>query len=61
MFDQALSAYTEFVKEVQHVATSDIKSDLAHAYKFLTVQHLKYNNLDLAHQYAQKCLTFEEV
>ncbi|XP_054289018.1 cell division cycle protein 23 homolog [Macrosteles quadrilineatus] len=60
MHEQALTAYTEFVKEVQQTTTSDMKSDLAHAYKYLTVQHLKNNNLDLAHQYAQKCLMFEE-
>lgn len=61
MCDQALSAYTEFVREAQGMPTSDNKPDLAHAFKFLTAQHIKNNNLDLAYQYAQKCLTFEEV
>lgn len=59
--EQALLAYTDFVKETQNVATCENKVDLAHAYKFLANQHLKNNNLDLAHQYAQKCLMFEEV
>lgn len=59
--DQALSAYTEFVREAQGMPTCENKPDLAHAFKFLTAQHIKNNNLDLAYQYAQKCLTFEEV
>lgn len=61
MMDQAVSAYTEFVRETQGMPTCDNKPDLAHAFKFLTAQHIKNNNLDLAYQYAQKCLTFEEV
>uniref|UniRef100_A0A1B6F0D6 Cyclosome subunit 8 n=1 Tax=Cuerna arida TaxID=1464854 RepID=A0A1B6F0D6_9HEMI len=60
LVDEALTAYTEFVKEMASMTTSDNKADVAHAYKFLASQHIKNNNLELAHQYAQKCLTYEE-
>lgn len=61
MMDQAMAAYTEYVKETENMPITENKADLAHAYKFLTTQHIKHNNLDIAQQYAQKCLTFEEV
>ena len=36
------------------------RTELSHAYKFLTNYHLSRDHLDQAHHYAQKCLQFEE-
>lgn len=36
------------------------RSDLSHAYKYLTQYHLKFDQLDQANHYAQKCLQFDE-
>lgn len=59
--DQAASAYTEYVKENACLHSADNKSELSHAYKYLATYHLKNSDLELAYQFAQKCLSFEEV
>lgn len=58
--DQAASAYSEYVKENACLHSADNKSELSHAYKYLANYHLKHNDLELANQFAQKCLSFEE-
>jgi anaphase-promoting complex subunit 8 len=36
------------------------RTELSHAYKFLTQYHLKREELDQANHYAQKCLQYDE-
>ena len=36
------------------------RTDLSHAYKYLTQYHIKRDQLDQANHYAQKCLQFDE-
>lgn len=36
------------------------RTELSHAYKYLTQYHLKREQLDHANHYAQKCLQFDE-
>lgn len=59
--EQAANAYTEYVNENDDVPTPDNKQELCLAYKYLANFHLKRNQIDLAYQYAEKCLNFEEV
>ncbi|XP_075212921.1 anaphase-promoting complex subunit 8-like [Lycorma delicatula] len=58
--EQAATAYTEYVKENDDIPTADNKQELCYAYKYLANYHLKRNQLDLAYQYAEKCLGYEE-
>lgn len=55
--DHAAAAYTDFVTD-EHINAD--RSDLSHAYKYLTQYHLKFDQLDRADHYAQKCLQFDE-
>ncbi|KAL1124396.1 hypothetical protein AAG570_001025 [Ranatra chinensis] len=59
--DQATSAYMEYVSENDGPMLIDHKSELSHAYKYLANIHLKKNQLDLAYNFAQKCLNYEDV
>lgn len=54
--DYAAEAYTDFVMEFRSVD----RTELSHAYKYLTQYHLKKEQLDQANHYAQKCLQFDE-
>jgi anaphase-promoting complex subunit 8 len=55
--DHAATAYTDLVMdEVRNVD----RTELSHAYKYLTQYHLKREQLDPANHYAQKCLQFDE-
>ena len=54
--DQAASAYAEYVKENSCLHLADNKSELSHAYKYLANYYLKQNDVELAYQFAQKCL-----
>ncbi|XP_033328930.1 cell division cycle protein 23 isoform X1 [Megalopta genalis] len=53
----AAAAYTDFVREESSNAD---RTDLSHAYKYLTQYHLNREELYLANYYAQKCLQFDE-
>ncbi|XP_043288680.1 cell division cycle protein 23 homolog isoform X2 [Venturia canescens] len=55
--DQAAAAYTDFVMDEFRNAD---RTELSHAYKFLTNYHLRREQLDQANHYAQKCLQFDE-
>ena len=55
--ENAAAAYTDFVSD--EFKNSD-RTELSHAYKFLTQYHLKREELDQANHYAQKCLQYEE-
>ncbi|XP_011875429.1 PREDICTED: cell division cycle protein 23 homolog [Vollenhovia emeryi] len=55
--DHAAAAYTDFV--IDEFRSVD-RTDLSHAYKYLTQYHLKKEQLDQANHYAQKCLQFDE-
>ncbi|XP_017875715.1 cell division cycle protein 23 homolog isoform X1 [Ceratina calcarata] len=55
--DHAAAAYTDFVMDEFRNAD---RTDLSHAYKYLTQYHLKREQLDHANHYAQKCLQFDE-
>ncbi|XP_034173096.1 cell division cycle protein 23 homolog isoform X1 [Osmia lignaria lignaria] len=55
--DHAAAAYTDFVMDEFRNAD---RTDLSHAYKYLTQYHLKREQLDQANHYAQKCLQFDE-
>ncbi|CAK9831174.1 Cell division cycle protein 23 homolog [Anthophora retusa] len=55
--DHAAAAYTDFVMDEFRNAD---RTDLSHAYKYLTQYHLKQGQLDQANHYAQKCLQFDE-
>lgn len=55
--DHAAAAYTDFVMDEFRNAD---RTDLSHAYKYLTQYHLKREQLDYANHYAQKCLQFDE-
>ncbi|XP_057341495.1 cell division cycle protein 23 homolog [Microplitis mediator] len=55
--EHAAAAYTDFVMDEFRNAD---RSELSHAYKFLTQYHLKREQLDQANHYAQKCLQFDE-
>lgn len=55
--DHAAAAYTDFVMD--EFINAD-RTDLSHAYKYLTQYHLKREQLDHANHYAQKCLQFDE-
>ncbi|XP_012266699.1 cell division cycle protein 23 homolog [Athalia rosae] len=55
--DHAAAAYTEFVMDEQRHAE---RTDLSHAYKYLTQYHLKFDQLEQANHYAQKCLQFDD-
>lgn len=55
--DHAAAAYTDFVMDEFR---SIDRTDLSHAYKYLTQYHLKKEQLDQANHYAQKCLQFDE-
>lgn len=55
--DHAAAAYTDFVEdEFRNVD----RTELSHAFKYLTQYHLKKEQLDRANHYAQKCLQFDE-
>lgn len=58
--EEAATAFTEFVNENDSSATTENKSELSQAYKYLANYHLKKSQLDLAYTFAQKCLNFEE-
>lgn len=55
--DNAAAAYTDFVMDESR---NTDRTDLSHAYKYLTQYHLKREQLDQANHYAQKCLQFDE-
>ncbi|CAB0035195.1 unnamed protein product [Trichogramma brassicae] len=55
--DNAAAAYTDFVTDEFKNAE---RTELSHAYKFLTQYHLNRDELDQANHYAQKCLQYEE-
>lgn len=55
--DHAAAAYTDFVMDEFR---SVDRTELSHAYKYLTQYHLKKEQLDQANHYAQKCLQFDE-
>lgn len=55
--EHAAAAYTDFVMDEFRNAD---RTELSHAYKFLTQYHLKRDQLDQANHYAQKCLQFDE-
>lgn len=55
--DHAAAAYTDFVMD-EHINAD--RTDLSHAYKYLTQYHLKFDQLERADHYAQKCLQFDE-
>ncbi|XP_012540153.1 cell division cycle protein 23 homolog [Monomorium pharaonis] len=55
--DHAAAAYTDFVTDEFR---SVDRTELSHAYKYLTQYHLKKEQLDQANHYAQKCLQFDE-
>lgn len=55
--EHAAAAYTDFVMDECRNAD---RTDLSHAYKYLTQFHLKREQLDQANHYAQKCLQFDE-
>ncbi|XP_066595243.1 cell division cycle protein 23 homolog [Prorops nasuta] len=55
--EHAAAAYTEFVMDEFRNAD---RAELSHAYKYLTIFHLKLEQLDQANHYAQKCLQFDE-
>lgn len=55
--DHAAAAYTDFVMDEFRNAD---RTELSHAYKYLTQYHLKREQLDRANHYAQKCLQFDE-
>ncbi|XP_050448492.1 cell division cycle protein 23 homolog [Cataglyphis hispanica] len=55
--DHAAAAYTDFVMDEFR---SVDRTELSHAYKYLTQYHLKREQLDLANHFAQKCLQFDE-
>lgn len=55
--DHAAAAYTDFVMDDYRNVE---RSELSHAYIYLTQYHLKKEQLDQANHYAQKCLQFEE-
>lgn len=55
--DHATRAYTDFVTDE---FLSVDRTELSHAYKYLTQYHLKKEQLDEASLYAQKCLQFDE-
>ncbi|KAF6201127.1 hypothetical protein GE061_005574 [Apolygus lucorum] len=57
--EQAATAFTEYVNE-NDSAEAENKSELSQAYKYLANFHLNKNELDLAYNYAQKSLNFEE-
>ncbi|XP_044008744.1 cell division cycle protein 23 homolog [Aphidius gifuensis] len=54
--EYAAAAYTEFTDEIKNAE----RSELSHAYKFLTLYHLRRDQIEQANHYAQKCLQFEE-
>lgn len=55
--DSAAAAYTDFVTdEFRNVE----RTEMSHAYKFLTEYHMKKDQLDQANLYAQKYLQFDE-
>lgn len=56
-YDPAAAAYTDFV--TGECRTVD-RTELSHAYKYLTQYHLKKEQLDQANHFAQKCLQFDE-
>lgn len=56
-YDPAAAAYTDFV--TGECRTVD-RTELSHAYKYLTQYHLKKEQLDQANYFAQKCLQFDE-
>lgn len=58
--EQAAAAYTEYVNENDNVPVVDNKQELCFAYKHLANYHLKRNQLDMAYQFAEKCLGCEE-
>ncbi|XP_072751597.1 uncharacterized protein [Anoplolepis gracilipes] len=55
--DHAAAAYTDFVMDEFR---SVDRTELSHAYKYLTQYHLKREQLDHANHFAQKCLQFDE-
>ncbi|XP_001607732.1 cell division cycle protein 23 homolog [Nasonia vitripennis] len=55
--DNAAAAYTDFVTDEYR---NEDRTELSHAYKFLTQYHLKREELDQANHYAQKCLQYDE-
>lgn len=55
--DHAAAAYTDFVMDESRNVD---RTELSHAYKYLTQYHLKREQLDQANHYAQKCLQFDE-
>ncbi|XP_011308144.1 cell division cycle protein 23 homolog [Fopius arisanus] len=55
--EHAAAAYSDFVMDEFRSAD---RTELSHAYKFLTQYHLKREQLDQANHYAQKCLQFDE-
>lgn len=55
--DHAAKAYTDFVTDEFR---SVDRTELSHAYKYLTQYYLKKEQLDEANLYAQKCLQFDE-
>lgn len=55
--DHAAAAYTDLVMDEFR---SVDRTELSHAYKYLTQYHLKREQLDRANHYAQKCLQFDE-
>ncbi|KAK0074447.1 hypothetical protein PV326_012442 [Microctonus aethiopoides] len=55
--EHAAAAYTDFV--IDEFRNAD-RTELSHAYKFLTQYYLKREELDQANHFAQKCLQFDE-
>lgn len=55
--DHAAAAYTDFIMDEYRNVD---RTELSHAYKYLTQYHLKREQLDHANHYAQKCLQFDE-
>ncbi|KAL0132742.1 hypothetical protein PUN28_000464 [Cardiocondyla obscurior] len=55
--DHAAAAYTDFVMDEFR---SVDRTELSHAYKYLTQYYLEKEQLDQANHYAQKCLQFDE-
>ncbi|EEB13552.1 cell division cycle, putative [Pediculus humanus corporis] len=57
--DVAAGLYKEYVADCETRETCD-KGELCRAYKFLAIHCLRYQELQDAYQYAQKCLLYEE-
>lgn len=59
-FDQAASAYTQYLNETSLSGMAPNSEDLAQAYKFIANYHLKARNLEDAYSAASRCLDFRE-